>query len=164
MLLSVFNDLPGPRAREELLSCCASPRWAELVAAGRPYDGAEALRAAGDTALAALAWDELRPALEAHPRIGERSRAQGREADWSRAEQSRAVAPDAATAADLAAVNVDYEQRFGHVFLICATGLSAAEVLEAARSRLGNDTATERECVRRELAAIAGLRLDRLVS
>jgi 2-oxo-4-hydroxy-4-carboxy-5-ureidoimidazoline decarboxylase len=164
MLLADFNELPAPLAREELVACCAADGWAELVAAGRPYADRAALQAAGAAAMAELSWEQLRTALDAHPRIGERSTAGGREAAWSRAEQSAAATDDTSTAALLLRANLDYERRFGHIFLICATGLSAAQVLAAARDRLGNDAVTEQRRVRHELAAIAGLRLDRLVS
>jgi 2-oxo-4-hydroxy-4-carboxy-5-ureidoimidazoline decarboxylase len=159
-----LDALPVPQARQDLLSCCASPQWADLLIAGRPFKDLPALRAASDDAIARLPWEQVLLALDAHPRIGERSRAAGREAAWSSTEQAAATPQDAATAAALVRANVDYEQRFGHVFLICATGLSAAEILSAARSRLGNQPQVEQECVRRELAAIAGLRLSRLVS
>jgi 2-oxo-4-hydroxy-4-carboxy-5-ureidoimidazoline decarboxylase len=162
--LTAFNELPTPEAREELLACCAADGWADRVAAGRPYPDRAALQAAGAAALADLTWDQVRVALDAHPRIGERSAAAGKEAAWSRAEQSAAATDDSSTAALLIQANLDYERRFGHIFLICATGLSAAQVLAAARERLGNDAVTEQQRVRHELAAIAGLRLDRLVS
>jgi 2-oxo-4-hydroxy-4-carboxy-5-ureidoimidazoline decarboxylase len=164
MLLAEFNELPMPRARQELLACCAALYWAQVLADGRPFVDRTALHAASAAALTSLTWDQLRPALDAHPRIGERSKADGREAAWSRAEQSAAADVDAVTAAALAQANLDYEERFGHVFLICATGLSATQVLAAARARLGNDPPAEQQVVRQELAAIAGLRLDRLVS
>ena len=88
---------------------------------------------------------------------------QGREAGWSRAEQAAAATDDERTAAELAAGNAEYERRFGHVFLICATGRSADEVLAALRKRLGNDEVTERRVVREELRKIVDLRLARLV-
>jgi 2-oxo-4-hydroxy-4-carboxy-5-ureidoimidazoline decarboxylase len=147
-----------------LLACCAVDGWAVRVAEGRPYPDRAALHAAAATALAELTWDQVRVALDAHPRIGERSAVGGKEAAWSRAEQSAAATDDSSTAAQLIQANIDYERRFGHIFLICATGLSAAQVLAAARKRLGNDALTEQQHVRHELAAIADLRLDRLVS
>jgi 2-oxo-4-hydroxy-4-carboxy-5-ureidoimidazoline decarboxylase len=164
MTLTVFNDLPAPQVLAELLTCCAAPRWAWLVAEGRPFGDVAALRACSDDAIAALDWEHLLPALDAHPRIGARLASGGREAAWSRAEQAGAAGADARTAAALAQANVDYERRFGHVFLICATGLSAERMLTEARVRLDNDPVTEQRCVRRELAAITRLRLDRLVS
>lgn len=164
MLLTVFNDLPTARVLPELLTCCAAPQWARQVAEGRPFADPAALRARSDDTIAALTWEQLLPALDAHPRIGARLSGGGREADWSRTEQAGTAGMDASTAAALVQANVEYERRFGHVFLICATGLSAARMLAEARARLGNDPPTEQQCVRRQLAAITRLRLDRLVS
>src|SRR5687767_12399644 len=86
--LAEWNRLPEADAQRELLACCASPRWAASVARGRPYAGADAVLAAGQTALDGLDWADVRAALDAHPRIGERVDAAGREADWSRREQA----------------------------------------------------------------------------
>ena len=165
MDLAEWNRLPAADAQRELLACCASPRWAATVARGRPYTGAGAVLAAGQTALDGLDWADVRAALDAHPRIGERIAAtKGREADWSRREQSGAQDADATTAAELVKANEAYEERFGHVFLIFATGKSAGEMLAAARERLANDEATERAVVLRELAKITRLRMERLLT
>jgi 2-oxo-4-hydroxy-4-carboxy-5-ureidoimidazoline decarboxylase len=162
--LAEWNRLPDADAQRELLTCCASPRWAATVTSGRPYGDAAAVLAAGQQALEGLDWTDVRAALDAHPRIGERMAAQGREADWSRREQAGARAADAATAADLVEANKAYEERFGHVFLIFATGRSAGEMLAAARERLANDEPTERAVVRGELAKITKLRMERLLT
>ena len=155
--LARFNALDATAARAELRACCAASRWAEAVADGRPYAGRDALYARADTALTELTWDDVTEALAAHPRIGERTRG------WSRAEQSGAAAAPDPVRAELAEGNAEYEKRFGHVFLICASGLSAAQMLAALRTRLRHDPATEREVVRRELGAIARLRIGRLL-
>ncbi|GGM40935.1 OHCU decarboxylase [Longimycelium tulufanense] len=158
-----FNALPRSGAVEQLLACCAVPEWADRLAAGRPYPDLAGLRDAADAALAELDWDGVLRALTAHPRIGERTRGTDREARWSRQEQAAAATPDQSVAEELLAGNLAYEERFGHVFLICATGRSAAEVLAELRSRLHNDVETERAVVREELRRIVALRLGRLV-
>ncbi|MEV5750477.1 2-oxo-4-hydroxy-4-carboxy-5-ureidoimidazoline decarboxylase [Actinoallomurus sp. NPDC052308] len=147
----------------DLLTCCASRRWARTVAAGRHGDPA-ALRAASARALAELDWEDVMEALAAHPRIGDRVAGSGQEARWSRDEQSGmdTAAEDVRRA--LAEGNLAYEKRFGHVFLACATGCRAAELLAALRARLGNDIGTERRVVRAELSKIVDLRLARLVT
>ncbi|WP_207124632.1 2-oxo-4-hydroxy-4-carboxy-5-ureidoimidazoline decarboxylase [Actinocatenispora comari] len=172
--LRAFNALPAPA--EPLAACCGAPGWADTVAAGRPYPDRAALRAAAHAALATADWSAIEAALTDHPRIGAAPTGAGRRAAWSRAEQSAAAVPAAGTAggnpvpADdggrdpLVAGNVAYERRFGHVFLICATGRSREQILAALTERLGNDEPTERAVVRRELAAIAALRLDRLLT
>ncbi|WP_243725551.1 2-oxo-4-hydroxy-4-carboxy-5-ureidoimidazoline decarboxylase [Actinomadura rubrisoli] len=164
MTVERLNALSGERARDELLTCCASRRWADAVAAGRPYAGLEALRSASAAALADLDWGEVEKALAAHPRIGDRVRGGDREAAWSRGEQSGVDGAAAELRKALVEGNRAYEERFGHVFLICATGLSAAEMLAALRARLANDPGTEREVVRDELAKIVDLRLAKLLN
>jgi 2-oxo-4-hydroxy-4-carboxy-5-ureidoimidazoline decarboxylase len=161
--LANWNTVPPGAAQSELLTCCASPAWARAVAAGRPYPDIDAVLRAGADALAALPWSEIELALRAHPRIGHRADGGGREAAWSRREQAGAREADPATAAALVRANQAYEQRFGHVFLIFATGRTAGEMLVAARTRLSNDPATERAVVRAELCKIARLRLERLL-
>ncbi|BCJ77387.1 2-oxo-4-hydroxy-4-carboxy-5-ureidoimidazoline decarboxylase [Catellatospora sp. IY07-71] len=164
MSLAAFNDLPQAQAEEELLACCAAAAWARAVAAGRPYPGHAELREVAAGAVAALSWPDIAQALAAHPRIGERAAGASREAAWSRQEQSGATAAGEQTATALIDANRAYEKRFGHVFLIFASGKSAEQMLAAARERLGHDEATEREVVRRELTAITLLRLERLVT
>ena len=161
--LDRFNALPAPDAERELLNCCASRAWARAVAADRPYPGSAALAAAGDAVLAELPWPDIAEALGAHPRIGQRAAGTGRDAAWSRREQAGVEGADAAVRGALAEANREYEQRFGHVFLIFATGRTPAEMLTAARARLAHDEPTERRVVRDELAKIIRLRLERLV-
>jgi len=142
--------------RALLLSCCDAPAWAEHVLARRPFDGPEALLAAAEQELAATSEADVDAALAAHPRIGERPAGAA-----SQREQSAALAADPAVLAELAEGNAAYEARFGHVYLVCASGRSAEELLAVLRSRLGNDPATERRVLRTELAAITRLRLLR---
>lgn len=160
--LADFNALPAAEAERELLACCAAPTWARAVAGGRPFPDRLALRAAGDAAARALTWADVVLALSAHPRIGERAAGEGREAAWSRREQ--AGADDPSVAAALVEANREYEERFGHVFLIFATGKSAPDMLAAARARLAHDEAAERPVVQEELRKITLLRLERLVA
>jgi len=154
-----FNGLPAETAERELLACCAAPSFARTVAAGRPYPDRASLHSAADAALRLLTWDDVERALAAHPRIGERPAGAGRESAWSRREQSGIEAGD-----ELVEANRAYERRFGHVFLIFATGKDRAQVLAAARERLGNDEATERAVVQDELRKIALRRLEGLVT
>ena len=97
--------------------------------------------------------------MSAHPRIGDRVGP-----GWSAAEQSGAAAASEAVRQGLAAGNLAYEKRFGHVFLICATGLSGADMLARLRTRLDHDDKTERTVVRAELLKITQLRMARLLS
>ncbi|MFC7533688.1 2-oxo-4-hydroxy-4-carboxy-5-ureidoimidazoline decarboxylase [Actinoplanes sp. GCM10030250] len=162
--IATFNALPAGRLEEDLLACLAAPAWAAEVAAKRPYrDRADVLAAAG-AAADALAWADVLRGLSAHPRIGERAAGDSQEASWSRTEQSAAAqSADDATKAALITANREYEDRFGHVFLIFASGRSQAEILAAARERLSNDETTERAVVTGELRKIALLRLERVL-
>ncbi|HEX2419701.1 MAG TPA: 2-oxo-4-hydroxy-4-carboxy-5-ureidoimidazoline decarboxylase [Micromonosporaceae bacterium] len=161
--LDRFNALPDSEARRELTACCATQVFTDAVAAGRPYPDRAALRSAADTALAGLDWNGVLEALAAHPRIGERATVGGREATWSADEQSAAASGPAALRERIATGNVEYEKRFGHVFLICANGRPAPEILVALTARLGNHPAAERDVVREELRKIVQLRLEKLL-
>ena len=163
MDLHLFNTAPAGQLRPTLLACCDVPRWADVVLAGRPYADAPALMHAADKAGGAFTSEEIERALAAHPRIGEQAGGEAAEAVWSRREQS-GVATDAATLRALAEGNRAYEERFGRVFLICATGLGAEDVLTALRTRLTNDPATEELVVADELRRIALLRLERVLA
>jgi 2-oxo-4-hydroxy-4-carboxy-5-ureidoimidazoline decarboxylase len=157
--LSALNrlNLEEPAAAEQdLLACCASRRWADEILARRPYHDLAQLRSVSELVLRALTWTDVEQALAAHPRIGERASGETKAAGWSRDEQAGAGQND-----DLVAGTLTYEERFGHVFLICATGLSGEEMLTALTSRLGNDPDTERDVVREELRKIVELRLGK---
>ncbi|GAA1019371.1 OHCU decarboxylase [Acrocarpospora pleiomorpha] len=148
--------------RPDLLACCASPRWADAVLALAPYRTVGDLTAAGEAALAGLGWDDILEALAAHPRIGDRAAGADREASWSRSEQAGTAHADAAILGALRQGNEAYERRFGHVYLICATGRPAEEMLDLLLARLANDPDVERKIVRDELGKIVKLRLAKL--
>ena len=149
MSLASFNAAPSEVAVAAMMSCCASRRFATAMAAGRPYSSFAAVEAAIAAAAESLDWEDVLEAIAGHPRIGARVRGQ------SAAEQS-GVADSSLEA--LAAGNAEYEKRFGHVFLICATGLSGEEMLAALRERLKNDPYTERQVATAELLKITVLR------
>lgn len=155
MSVDSFNALPEDDARRALLACCAAPRWAEEVTAGRPYRSIEALHAAAE---AALTDADVADGLAGHPRIGERTADRG-----SQREQRGVSGASTEVLAALAEGNREYERRFGHVYLVCATGRGAEELLGVLRERLGNDPDTERAVMRGELVAINRLRLDRML-
>ncbi|WP_328525158.1 2-oxo-4-hydroxy-4-carboxy-5-ureidoimidazoline decarboxylase [Kribbella sp. NBC_00359] len=162
MDLQEFNSAPADRLRPMLAACCDVPRWVDGLLAKRPYGDLAALTAVADQSLRELDDDEVDRALQAHPRIGDRPQGAGTEAAWSRREQS-GVGEDPGVREALAEGNREYEQRFGRVFLICATGLSAEQMLTSLRRRLTHDDATEVAVVREELRKIALLRLAKVV-
>lgn len=163
MDLQEFNAAPDDRLRPQLAACCDVPRWVDSVLAGRPYGDVAALTQTADKALRDLDASEVDRALAAHPRIGDRAAGASTEAAWSRNEQS-GVGEDPEVRAALAAGNREYEDRFGRVFLICATGLSAQEMLAGLQQRLTNDEIAEAAVVQEELRKIALLRLAKVVS
>ena len=144
-----------------LFTCLANRRWAHAVAAGQPYRDADGLFDSAGILMETLTDEEWLEAMKAHPRIGERG---GDAPASSEGEQRRAMQGSPETLAALAAENRQYEDRFGHVFLIAASGRSADEILAELRRRIGNDPAAELEEAKRELRKIAQLRLARLVS
>lgn len=142
-----------------LRPCCASTRWADELLALRPHGTLQALTERSRLVIAGLAGSDLDEALAAHPRIGDRVGGSDRESSWSRQEQSATAHLSATLAQQLVAANLAYERRFGQVFLICATGKSTQQMLDALRQRLTNPPDAEREVVRGELSAIVDLRL-----
>ncbi|WP_194893255.1 2-oxo-4-hydroxy-4-carboxy-5-ureidoimidazoline decarboxylase [Catenulispora pinisilvae] len=160
--VTVLNAWSAEQARQELSACCASQRWVAAMASGRPYGGWTELASAASAAMKALRWSDVLEALDAHPRIGDKAAGQSREARWSRAEQSAAAGGADSVLREVTLANAEYEQVFGHVFLIRAAGRSAEEILAGARRRLDHDAATEQQVVRAELAEIVLLRLERV--
>ena len=164
--VAAVNVAPDDELRDRLRSCCAAEAWVEEMVAGRPYRSEAALYAASDRATAALDAGWLEQALAGHPRIGDAAPAHGsdgRSAVWSRGEQAGVATAGEDVLGELAAANAAYEQRFGHVYLVCASGRSAAELLAVCRARLENDPETERGVVLTELAKINRLRLGKLI-
>jgi 2-oxo-4-hydroxy-4-carboxy-5-ureidoimidazoline decarboxylase len=153
--LDSFNAAPESEAQAAMLACCASRRFAAAMTAGRPYPSPAAAEGMVETTFESLTWSDVLEAMDGHPRIGARASGQ------SAAEQS-GVADDARAA--LAAANAAYEERFGHVFLICATGLSGPQVLAALDRRLKNDDAAERLAAATELRMITLLRLRKALA
>ncbi|MGC1209212.1 MAG: 2-oxo-4-hydroxy-4-carboxy-5-ureidoimidazoline decarboxylase [Ornithinimicrobium sp.] len=159
--LSSFNALDEGAAREALYACCSSHRWAKAVAEARPFRSQTALFESADAALAELGEADVDDAMSGHPRIGDKVTGPG--GAWSRAEQGGMSETDADLEAAMAQGNRDYEERFGHVYLICATGMSASELLSALHQRLGNDPLVERAVIREEFRKINRLRLAKLI-
>src|SRR5690242_21088995 len=156
--LDDLNALPAQDFEELLLRCCAAPGWARRVTQGRPYSSLADLLGVAGAAWAARQPGDLDAAMAGHPRIGER-----RLSDWSAGEQA-GVGEDAETLAALADANTAYEQRFGHVFLICATGRGPAEILTELNRRMAHDPATEREVAAAEIGKLNALRLRKLAT
>jgi len=128
------------------------------MASARPFATRDALYEAAERIWWKLDPDDWREAFAAHPRIGERGGTR-----WSLQEQSGAQSAAETTQAELAGVNGAYEARFGYIFIVCATGKSGDEMLAIAKRRLDNDPASELQVAASEQAAIARLRLGKLL-
>jgi 2-oxo-4-hydroxy-4-carboxy-5-ureidoimidazoline decarboxylase len=163
MDLDRFNEAPDPEVTQALAACCDVPTWVDAVRAQRPNVDTEQLLDVADTSARTFTRADVDRALAQHPRIGERAAGAGTEAAWSRQEQAAARTEDDAVQRELLAGNRAYEERFGRVFLICATGLSAGQILAALHERLRHDEDTEAAVVADELRKIALLRLRKLV-
>jgi 2-oxo-4-hydroxy-4-carboxy-5-ureidoimidazoline decarboxylase len=156
--LETFNALPAEQAGGYLQACCSSERWIHNVTSGRPYGSVSEILARSDESVARLDQADLEQALAGHPRIGARSAAGS-----SRQEQAGVRGADQATLRALAEGNEAYERRFGHIYLVCATGRSAGELLALLRERLAHDPGTEWGIVRCELGKINRIRLRQLL-
>ncbi|HWM89851.1 MAG TPA: allantoicase [Thermoanaerobaculia bacterium] len=161
--LDLLNVLPVPDVEARLLACCGSRTWAGKVARARPFHEPQSLFTAAERAFGELGRNDWLEAFAAHPRIGERPAGDGVESRWSTQEQAGADEASAEILAELAEANRLYEQRFGHVFLVCATGKSAFEMLNLLGGRLGNDASTELEVAAGEQREITRLRLEKLL-
>lgn len=161
--LAQFNGQPAAAAAQLLRPCLDVHRWADVVAAGRPYADIGTLLAAAGNAADPFTGAEIDAALAHHPRIGERPQGSSAEAELARSEQS-GLNLGGDTEQRLAAGNAAYEQRFGRVFLIRAAGRSSQDILDQLNSRLANNTEQENAVIGDQLRQIAALRLATAVT
>jgi OHCU decarboxylase len=134
------------------------------MTAARPFGNAESLAEAADRTWRGLSKDDWLEAFGAHPTIGAAPPESDRTNAWARQEQSGTRVASPETLAELALLNREYAERFGHVFLVCATGKSADEMLALGRQRLRNDPETELAIAAEEQRKITRLRLEKLLS
>lgn len=167
MTLAELNALPEGRAAEELLRCCGCARWAKTVAAGRPFATKEALLAVADREWSRTSPQEWLEAFTHHPRIGGKDALRAKFAatkTWSMGEQAAVAAADEAVLDELARGNADYEARFGFIFIVCATGKTAAEMLALLKARFPNTREQELAVAAGEQAKITRIRLEKLIA
>ena len=173
MQLDALNALDRRAAEDELLRCCGSERWAREMAARRPWAGFEAMAEDADAIWRGLSTSDHLQAFAAHPRIGATggaaeagAAAGGRpvRTSWSSQEQSRVIAASDELRDRLAAANDGYHARFGFIFIVCATGKSAREMLANIDERLTHSREEELRIAADEQRKITRLRLEKLVS
>jgi len=163
-VLARWNSLDPATAAREALPCCGSQAWAAELASRRPIENEASLIEASTSIWLALpeeAWEE---AFNSHPRIGERH-AQTHAAEeslrWSAQEQRTAMTEDEPGRLALEAANRRYEQKFGRIFIVCATGKTSAEILAILEARMKNDAATELHEAAEQQHQITQLRLHK---
>jgi OHCU decarboxylase len=166
-LLARWNALPSNQAAQEILPCCGSKKWAAAMAARRPLFDEAALLSASDQVWNGLAESDWLEAFRSHPRIGESPAAASntpQSASWSGEEQQKAASAAEDLKAALAEGNRAYEQRFHRIFIVCATGKSAPEILAILHRRLQNDDTAELREAAEQQRQIARLRLKKWLS
>ena len=162
-ILDRWNSLDTEAAAREVLPCCGSHAWAAGLAARRPVATAEQLYEESDWIWASLPESAWREAFDSHPRIGQQH-AQAATAEslaWSSQEQRAAMARDDAAKLALAEGNRQYEEKFKRIFIVCAAGKDAAEILAILRARMKNTAAGEMLEAAEQQRQITQLRLRR---
>jgi OHCU decarboxylase len=164
--LTRLNQLPSQVAEAEFLKCCGSMNWARRMSDARPFADLNHLTKEADRIWWSLTDDDWLEAFRAHPKIGEKkaeatqsAQAQG----WSAQEQSESQKTTDATKVALVQGNREYEERFGFIFIICASGKSGEEILGALRARLVNERHDELRVAAEEQRKITQLRLQKLI-
>ncbi len=163
-VLDRWNQLPAQEAAQQILPCCGSAAWARELAARRPLPDEMSLLTAADEIWDSLGEQDWVEAFSKHPRIGERKAppaASAQSASWSTQEQRNVALAGNAVQQALAEANREYERRFGRVFIVCATGKGASEILDILRRRLENDDAAELREAAEEQRNITNLRLKK---
>ena len=166
MTLAELNALTGEQAREALASCCGAARWVTEMNTRRPFASRNDVFEAAEAIWNSLDTTDWLDAFHHHPRIGETTSAasQGELAQgWSTAEQSALTTTAQNVRNRIAELNKQYEQRFGFIYIVCATGKSADEMLAMAEERMQNDPDAELRVAAREQARITRLRLEKLL-
>ena len=163
-----LNALPPDEAQKEFLKCCGSVRWAQAMVQLRQYASTvEGLTRLGDAMWWSLEPDDWLEAFRSHPKIGEKKAAEAvstQSQQWSGQEQSGMRDANVDTVDLLAQLNREYEERFGFIFIVCATGKSAGDMLALLRQRIQNAPDTELPIAAAEQAKITERRLKKLIN
>ena len=170
--LKRLNNLHVNQAEAELLACCGASRWARGMAARRPFSSVPDLFAAADEIWHSLGPNDWLEAFSRHPQIGEKAEEKQAKSDaeqqissrWSAQEQSSVRRDSADVVARLAVGNRVYRERFGYIFIVCATGKTAEEMLAILERRLQNDASAELTIAAEEQRRITRLRLEKLLA
>jgi OHCU decarboxylase len=166
MDLNWLNGLSASEATDEFLKCCGSEVWARRMAETRPFANLEQITARASEIWRVLDQADWLQAFRSHPKIGGSKAAdkvseQSRE--WSGEEQSGVKSASERVLSDLASLNQRYEEKFGFIFIVCASGKSSDEMLAILKSRLANDLQTEVSNAASEQEKITAIRLRKLI-
>ena len=164
--LARFNSLPAGEAETELLQCCGSEDWARIMIAARPFANFDELSAKAEQVWWSIASSDWLEAFHSHPRIGEKKAAAAtsdQSKRWSEAEQAAVSTAAEETLRELAKLNSQYEEKFGYIFIVCATGKGSDEMLAMLRARLENPAGQELRNAAAEQDRITQLRLKKLI-
>lgn len=167
MTLIELNVSPRNRAEDELLKCCGSAAWARGMSGRRPFASLDRLLKAASEIWWQLNPDDWMQAFRAHPQIGQRqpsAHASAQAQAWSAQEQSGMSRAGVGVTMELEEANQEYLVKFGYIFIVCASGKSADEMLRILRSRLPNSPAQEIRVAAEEQNKIMRLRLEKLLT
>ncbi|MDB5096593.1 MAG: 2-oxo-4-hydroxy-4-carboxy--5-ureidoimidazoline decarboxylase [Cyanobacteria bacterium RYN_339] len=163
-----INSLRPSEAFEALERCCGAHRWVEGMVAARPFSSPQAMFDAADRIWKNMGQHDIHEAFSHHPRIGQDVASLRKKfastAGWASQEQAGAAAATEETLQGLAQGNRDYEAKFGHIFIVCASGKSAAEMLGLLQARLGNEQEPELAVAAEEQRKITRIRLEKLLT
>jgi len=165
--LNRLNELASELAEAEFLKCCGSTSWSQAMTAIRPFKSIDHLLEKADSAWWSLDQEDWLEAFRSHPKIGEQKPAatQSEQAQsWSAEEQSATSGAATEIMRALTEGNREYEQRFGFIYIVCATGKSSEELLKILNARLNNDAETELRNAAEEQRKITRLRLEKLLN
>lgn len=172
--LMELNAMSLEEAQKQFLKCCGSANWALQMAESRPFRTTQQLFDTADRVWRELSESDWLEAFRGHPQIGEKvaestapkPHSSGHSAEaqrWAADEQSATGHADLQTMEDLSRANREYQMRFGYIFIVCATGKSAQQMLALMRQRLQNDPVAEIAVAAAEQALITRLRLEKLL-
>lgn len=165
MTFAEFNALPSTKAESLLQNCCGCTRWAAGVAAQRPFANLNALYESADTIWRNLERADWLEAFSHHPQIGEKAAMGSASArKWAEGEQTGARTANENVKSSLARGNQEYFEKFGYIYIVCATGKSAEEMLALLDQRLQNDPASELPIAAEQQRLITHLRLEKLLA
>lgn len=163
-----LNGMDEDGVRAALTRCCGAAKWVDAMLASRPFAEDDAVFTRADETWATMERADILEAFTHHPRIGSSIEALrekfGTKGDlnWSSGEQAGVQEAQEATLVALRDGNVAFEERFGHIFIVCATGKSAAEMLALLNARLPGEHADELAIAAGEQAKITRIRLEKL--